>query len=65
MAECESCTNFIALERRVIVIETEQKGLKDDIAEIKNSQKETRVLLMSTLITSVLGLIGLIFTNMG
>lgn len=52
------------LDRRLLVVETENKGFKEDIVEMKQSQKETRLLITSTLITSVLGLVGIIASFM-
>ncbi len=53
---------FTKLEKKVLVIETKQEATIEDIQEIKNSQKETRYLIMTTLITSILGLIGIVFS---
>ncbi len=55
-----NCAGYVSLDRRLIVLETEQNNMKGDIAEIKESLKEGRMLTLTTLISSVLGLIGII-----
>ena len=49
------------LDKRLIRVETRQDGMEEDIKDIKDSQKESRALVMGTLITSVLTLIGILF----
>jgi len=60
MSEHTTCQGYIELDKRVLVLETEQKNMKGDIAEIKESLKESRMLTLTTLISSVLGLIGIV-----
>ena len=60
----ENCSGYNNLEKRIIVIETEQNNMKGDITEIKESLKESRMLTLTTLITSMLGLIGIIASFM-
>ena len=60
----ENCSGYNSLVKRIIVIETEQNNMKGDIAEIKESLKESRMLTLTTLITSMLGLIGIIASFM-
>ena len=62
MNEHTTCQGYIDIDKRVLVLETEQKNMKGDIVEIKESLKESRTLTLTTLITSVLGLIGIIAT---
>ena len=60
MEEHEKCTGFNKLDKRLIVVETEQGAMKSDIKDIKQSQKEARTLAMTTLITSLLSTLGII-----
>ena len=60
--EYENCQGYNQLDKRLIKVETEQDAMKGDIAEIKQNQKEARTLAMTTLITSVLSLIGILVT---
>jgi len=62
MAEFKTCQGYNELDKRLIVVETEQGTMKSDIQDIKQSQKEARTLAMTTLITSVLSLIGILVT---
>ena len=58
----DNCQGFNILDKRLIVVETEQNAMKGDIQEIKQNQKEARSLAMTTLITSVLSLLGILVT---
>lgn len=57
-----NCQGYNLLDKRLIKVETEQDAMKGDIQEIKQNQKEARTLAMTTLITSVLSLIGILVT---
>ena len=48
------------LDKRLSIVETRQDVMNDDIKEIKDSQKESRALVIGTLITGSLSLIGII-----
>jgi len=60
MNDHTTCQGYIDLDKRVLVLETEQEHMKGDITEIKESLKESRMLTLTTLISSVLGLIGIV-----
>ena len=57
-----NCQGYNNLEKRLIIVETKQSTMESDITEIKQNQKEARTLAMTTLITSVLSLIGILVT---
>jgi len=48
------------LDKRLSIVETRQDVMNDDIKDIKDSQKESRALVIGTLITGSLSLIGII-----
>jgi len=60
--EHKTCQGYIELDKRVVILETEQGIMKQDIMEIKQNQKEARALTMATLISSVLGLVAIVIT---
>jgi len=62
MVDHNTCQGYNELDKRLIVVETEQGTMKSDIQDIKQSQKEARTLAMTTLITSLLSALGIIAT---
>jgi hypothetical protein len=60
-----NCRGFNELDKRLIVVETEQSSMKDDITEIKQSLKESRILTITILASSLAGTVGTIFILMG
>lgn len=60
--EHKTCQGYIELDKRVVILETEQKGMKKDIQEIKQNQKDARNLAMTTLVTSLISTVGIIIT---
>ena len=65
MEEYKTCQGYINLDKRVLVIETKMEGIESDISEIKQNQKEARLLTITTLISSLLGLGAIVFSIMG
>lgn len=61
----KTCQGYIDLDKRVSIVETKMDGMEDNIAEIKQNQKDARFLTMTTLISSLLGLIGIIYSLLG
>jgi len=57
---CNKVDTINEMDKRLIRVETRQDGMEQDIKEIKDSQKESRALVMGTLITSVLSLVGIL-----
>ncbi len=57
-----SAEQVIEIDKRLLVVETEQNGMKSDIIEIKTSLKESRYLIMTTLISSLLGLVAIVIS---
>jgi len=60
MVEYENCKGFNSLDKRLIVVETEQNGMKSDIDEIKQSLKENRVFTITILATSLVSAVGML-----
>lgn len=58
---CDRSDVINDMDKRLIRVETRQDGMEQDIKDIKDSQKESRALVMGTLITSVLTLVGILF----
>jgi hypothetical protein len=59
---CNKVDVINEMDKRLIRVETRQDNMEQDIKDIKASQKESRTLVMTTLITSLLTLVGIIFS---
>lgn len=60
-----NCSGFNELDKRLIVVETEQKNMKSDISDIKKTLKENRVFTLTILATSLVSAIGVIISLIG
>ena len=57
---CTSVSNINDIDKRLIKVETEVSVMKDDITEIKQSLKESRMFILTTLVTSLVGAVGVV-----
>lgn len=61
---CQSQDAINDLDKRLIKVETEVSVMKDDITEIKQSLKESRVFILTTLVGTLISAIGVIIMLM-
>ncbi len=57
---CTSMQSINEIDKRLIKVETEVSVMKDDITEIKQSLKESRMFILTTLVTSLVGAVGVV-----
>ena len=57
---CSSAKEINDIDKRLIKVETEVSVMKDDITEIKQSLKESRMFILTTLATSLIGAVGVL-----
>ncbi len=65
MVDYNTCQGYNSLDKRLIVVETEQSTMKSDITEIKQSLKDNRILTITILASSLLSTVGIIFVLLG
>jgi len=63
--EYKTCQGYNELDKRIIVLETEQSNMKSDITEIKQSLKENKIFTITILATSLVSAVGIIITLIG
>lgn len=65
MEDYNTCQGYNSLDKRIIVLETEQSNMKTDITEIKQSLKENKIFTITILATSLVSAVGVIITLIG
>ena len=60
--QCTSRLDITSIDKRLAIVETEQRSMKGDISDIKQSLKENRVFTLTILATSLISAVGVIIT---
>jgi len=60
--QCTSRLEIANIDKRLAIVETEQRSMKGDISDIKQSLKENRVFTLTILATSLISAVGIIIT---